>query len=137
MTVAQIRKKSELNEVLNALDILNIEYATSAHTLRDFKDKAIRLYALKDNGTIIAICSVVPDTKYNYSAIKRLVILDPANRGKGYAKRLVSTIIRRKNENYGCTPWEDNKPMQKMLASLGFEYQYNFNDFWTFWKKSA
>ena len=137
MSVAQIRTKTELTYVQTALSALNIDYATPKHAAHDFKEKAIRLYALKENGRIVAICSVVPDTHYNYNAIKRLIVLNPADRGKGYAKKLVGTVVRRQHGDCGCTPWEDNVPMQKMLAALGFVYQYNFNNFWTFWKKSA
>lgn len=134
MSIAQVRNKADLEYIQTALAALDIEYATPAHAAQDYKNKMIRLYALKDNGRLVAVCSIVPDTTYHYNAIKRLVVLNPADRGKGYAKKLVAAVIRRQVGACGYTPWEDNKPMQKMLASLGFKYQYNFNNFWTFWK---
>lgn len=137
MNIAQIRTRTDVEFVKSALAAAKIEYATPAHAENDFRSKSIRFYGLKDEGRLVAICSVVPDKIYNYNAIKRLIVLNPADRGKGYAKKLVATIINRQNGACGCTPWEDNKPMQKMLASLGFTYQYTFNNFWTFWKIEA
>lgn len=137
MTVSQIRSRKEIEYVKSALAVLNIEYATPAHAEADFRSKENRIYALKKDNVPVAICSIVPDKKYNYNAVKRLVVLDPSKKGNGYAKRLVGTIINRRSADYGCTPWEDNEPMKKLLASLGFVYQYNFNQVWTFWKKSA
>lgn len=137
MSIAQVRTRADLDFIKSMLAAAGIEYATPAHAENDFRNKSIRFYAMKEEGRLVAICSIVPDTTYNYKAIKRLVVLNPADRGKGYAKKLVAAVVRRQDGACGCTPWEDNKPMQKMLASLGFTYQYTFNNFWTFWKIGA
>lgn len=135
MSIRQVRKKSDLNKIQKALSLLNIDYATPQHAQNDFRNNEIRLYALIENDCPVAICSVVPDHTYNYLAIKRLVVLDTNNRGKGYAKKLISTVVKRQKERCGCTPWADNKPMQRLLKELGFVYQYTFNEVWTFWKQ--
>lgn len=134
MSVRQIRIKAELQAIQTALLPLGIDYATPAHAQSDFRNKSIKLYGLIKDNRIVAICSVVPDTIYNYLAIKRLVVLNPEDRGKGYAKELLQTVVKRQKGSCGCTPWEDNLPMQKLLAALGFVYQYHFNKIWTFWK---
>ena len=113
MSIAQVRARADVNFIKSMLAAANIEYATPAHAENDFRDKSIKFYALRDEGRLVAICSIVPDTTYNYNAIKRLVVLNPADRGKGYAKKLVAAVVRRQNGICGCTPWEDNKPMQK------------------------
>lgn len=135
MSIRQVRKKSDLDKIQKALSLLNIDYATPQHAQNDFRNNGIRLYALIENDCPVAIRSVVPDHTYNYLAIKRLVVLDTNNRGKGYVKKLISTVIKRQKESCGCTPWVDNKPMQKLLKELGFVYQYTFNEVWTFWKQ--
>jgi GNAT superfamily N-acetyltransferase len=61
----------------------------------------------------------------------------PEDRGKGYAKELISTVVKRQKTACGCTPWADNVKMQNLLSTLGFTYQYTFNDFWTFWLKNT
>ena len=135
MSTRQIRVKSELQTIQTALLPLGIDYATPVHAENDFRSKSIRLYGLVKNNHIVAICSVVPDTTYNYLAIKRLVVLNPKDRGKGYAKELLRTVVKRQKGSCGCTPWADNEKMQNLLLALGFAYQYTFNDFWTFWLK--
>lgn len=135
MSTRQIRVKAELYNIQNALLSLGIDYVTPAHAENDFRNKSIKLYGLVKNDHIVAICSVVPEVKYNYLAIKRLVVLNPKDRGNGYAKELLRTVIKRQKSACGCTPWADNQKMQNLLKSLGFNYQYTFNGFWTFWKK--
>lgn len=135
MSTRQIRIKSELQAIQSALLPLNINYATPQHAENDFRDKNIKLYGLVKNNKIVAICSVVPDTTFNYLAIKRLVVLNPEDRGKGYAKELLNTVVKRQKSACGCTPWENNIKMKNLLTALGFIYQYTFNDFWTFWLK--
>lgn len=135
MSTRQIRVKSELQAIQTALRPLDIDYATPEHAESDFRSKSIKLYGLVKNNHIVAICSVVPDVNFHYTAIKRLVVLNPEDRGKGYAKELISTVVKRQKTACGCTPWADNVKMQNLLSTLGFTYQYTFNDFWTFWLK--
>ena len=133
-TVGQVRTKRELEYIKEKLMLLNIDFATPSHAETDFRSKNIKMYALRKDGTPIAICSVVRDNDFHYNALKRMVILDAENRGKGYAKHITTAIVRKQDGDCGCTPWATNVCCQKMLASLGFEYQYTFNEIWTFWK---
>lgn len=136
ITVRQVRKRQEIEQIKQALQPLNIDYATPQHAETDFINKNNKIYALVDNNNIVAVCSIVPDTTYNYLALKRLVVLNPTQKGKGYAKRLVSTVVKRQNSACGCTPWADNTPMINLLKAIGFKYQYTFCGFWTFWKSA-
>lgn len=86
MSIRQIRVKAELYNIQNALFSLGIDYATPAHAENDFRNKSIKLYGLVKNNHIVAICSVVPKVKYNYLAIKRLVVLNPKDRGNGLSQ---------------------------------------------------
>ena len=134
LTVGQVRTKRELEYIMAKLANLNIDFATPSQAKNDFHSKDIKLYTLRKEGIPVAICSVVRDNDFNYNALKRMVVLDTENRGKGYAKYMTANIVRKQNGDCGCTPWVTNKSCQKMLASLNFEYQYTFNQVWTFWK---
>lgn len=127
-------KRSELPYIKSQLKALNLPFATPAHAENDFADPHIQLYAIRENNEPIAICSTLYDADFQYHALKRMVILNPNNRGRGYAKALTARMVARIPHPCGCTPWITNTHCHKMLASLGFKYQYTFNEKWTFWK---
>lgn len=127
-------KRSELPYIKERLEALDIPFATPSHAENDFRSPNIQMFVLRENKQPVAICSVVYDLDFQYHALKRMIVLDKDNRGRGYAKVLTARIIARTPGACGCTPWADNVHCQRMLASLGFKYQYTFNNNWTFWK---
>lgn len=119
--------------VVRSLQNKRIEYATTAMAKADISNS--RMYLLEEDGKIVAMCSVVYDNHYDYYAIKRVVVFNKKNCGKGYASSLISYVSSLGFSSIGCTPWIDNISMQKLLIKLGFHFEYLFNNCWTFYKK--
>ena len=133
--VNRVTRQSDIDFIAQKLLNRQIAFATPENAISDFSNKDAHLYALFDKTTDkpLAICTVIPEPEYKYKAIKRLVILDTANCGKGYAKELLASVIKREHGTLGCTPWITNTHMHGMLRHFGFTYQYTFNNIWTFW----
>lgn len=112
----------------------HIEFISVDQMKEDIKNN--RLYLLENNNNLIAMVSIIYDTNYNYNAMKRLIIFNKKNCGKGYANILINYLSNR-IENIGCTPWTDNFAMQKLLERNGFEFQYLFNEKWMFYLKKT
>lgn len=125
---------NDMVHVVRSLQNKHIEYATTAQAKQDISNS--RMYLLEDNGRIVAMCSVVYDKHYDYYAIKRVVVFNKRNCGKGYASALITHISAIGFHSLGCTPWVNNVAMQKLLVNLGFQFQYIFNNCWTFYKKT-
>lgn len=119
--------------IMRTLHRKQIPFATAENAKNDIE--LDQMFVLEDANKILAICSMVYDKKYNYHAIKRLVILNNKNKGKGYASILVSYLANLNLPVIGCTPWSDNLAMKKLLQKLGFIYQYTFSEYWEFFLK--
>ena len=71
-----------------------------------------------------------------YVALKRLCILNKKNRGKGIARFAIHSIMQSMHGcKVGCTPWEDNTAMRKILEDEGFRLEYKFDEKWCFYSK--
>ena len=112
-----------------------LPYLRAAHIHADIEANH-ELVAIED-GHIVGIAAIVWDSQYSYWAIKRLLIPNKKNRGKGIARTLILAAITGKKEKIGCTPWKDNIPMIKLLESLDFQLEYIFDDKWCFYSKKG
>ena len=121
--------------ILPIVEKANIPYCTPAQTAEDcFKG---RLYGLMDGATPIAICSVVEEPNWSYTALKRMLLLDPAYAGKGCAVSLVRHLCGwYRKRTLGSTPWTDNAKTRHIFEKCGFTYQYTFMDNYAFYKKA-
>lgn len=59
------------------------------------------------------------------------------SQGKGVASALINYICSLGLGALGAIPWNDNPAMCHVFEKFGFEYQYTFNTFYKFYKKSA
>jgi RimJ/RimL family protein N-acetyltransferase len=102
----------------------HIFYNTPAQAKEDIANS--RLYIVVENNKPIAQYALVYDKHYDYYAIKRVVIYNKKNCGKGICQLLVDHALSFNYPRVGCTPWEENVAMRKILVKNGFEYQYTF-----------
>lgn len=109
-----------------------ISYLTKSHVRNDIKNK--NCYVLERNNKIIGIGSIIYDRDYKSFYIKRVLILNKKNQGKGYAKIIIRELSSLK-ENICVTPYKDNDIMIRILKSLGFKFRYNFLDNFSLYQK--
>ena len=133
----EIRKAttSDITNIIRAIQNKKIDYITPAHV---HEDVALgRQYIMIENGKIIAMLSLVWDNDYSYYAMKRLLIPNRKNNGKGYAQMMLQYVSMQAKGKVGCTPWADNGAMRHMLEKLGFSLEYIFEVKWCFYSKKA
>ena len=133
----EIRKAvaSDLKKIVNGVRVKDLDYITPMHVREDIlKD---RQFVLVDNGKIIAILSLMEDHTFHYYAMKRLLILNKKNNGKGYAQALLQYVSAQAPGKVGCTPWINNGAMRHMLEKLGFSLEYIFEEKWCFYSKNS
>lgn len=110
----------------------HIDYITVEHMQIDLLNK--NLYVLEDDSKLLAMISIVWQEEYECYGLKRLLIFNKKNCGKGYAKTLLAAVLE-DDKKYSVTPWVDNVAMHRLLSSLGFEYVRTFNEIWTLWER--
>ena len=110
-----------------------IKYCTANMITNDYL--CDRLFVVREGGKVIATVSLVPETEYGYTAIKRLCILNKRNCGRGVASFAVRELQKVVRGKCGATPWSDNIAMRKLLESEGFTLQYIFDGRWCFYAK--
>lgn len=133
MTI-RIANKSDYKGVARSLANKNISYISSAHAKNDIENN--RLFVMEENGKAIAQCALVYEPLYDYYAIKRLVVYNKKNCGRGIAQQFISFFCAMDLPALGCTPWADNVVMKKLLEKNGFVYQYTFMDNYQFYKRA-
>jgi len=111
----------------------NLPYIRVEDAMSDFLHD--RLYVVAEEEKVFATLSLVPETEYEYTAVKRLCILNKKNQGKGIARFALHEIQRMVSGRIGATPWVDNIPMRHLLEVEGFVLQYIFNDRWCYYAK--
>ena len=131
----RIAEPTDYKRIALALRNKRIDYITPAHAREDIANH--RLYVVEENGMIIAQCALVEEPAHHYHAIKRLVIYNRKNCGRGIAQRFIRYFCAMNLPALGCTPWSDNQTMKHLLARNGFEYQYTFLICYEFFVKRA
>lgn len=109
-----------------------INYITPKHIKEDIEQE--RLFCIKEEGKIVCIGALVFDEKHNATYIKRVLVLNKKNEGKGYTKKMIRDLSRLQDKVY-VTPYKDNKPMIKILTDLGFRFVKAFDEMFTLYKK--
>ena len=120
----RLAESTDYRRIAMALRNKRIEYITPAHAREDIANN--RLYVVEEDGMIIAQCALVEEPAHHYHAIKRLVIYNRKNCGRGIARQFIHYFCDMNLPALGCTPWTDNQKMKYLLISNGFEYQYTF-----------
>lgn len=132
--IIRIANKSDYRGVACSLTNKNIPYISSAHAKNDIESN--RLFVMEEDGKVIAQCALVYESLYNYYAIKRLVVYNKKNCGRGIAQQFISFFCAMDLPALGCTPWADNVVMKKLLERNGFVYQYTFMGNYQFYKRA-
>lgn len=101
-----------------------IPYITPEQADRDIENG--NLYTIKENGKPIAQCALVYEADHHYHAIKRLVVYNKKNCGRGIANAFICHFVYFNLPALGCTPWEDNIVMRNLLENYGFKFKYKF-----------
>lgn len=131
--IIRIATKTDYRKIACSLNNKHINYITSSHAKEDIENS--RLFVVEEEGKIIAQCALVYEEEYNYYAIKRLVVYNQKNYGRGIAQKFISFFCNKNLPALGCTPWADNIVMKKLLERNGFVYQYTFMENYQFYKK--
>ena len=133
----ELRKAETMDwvRVFNAVCRKHIDYITPNQTFEDFQ--AGRLYVVAEGTKVFATLSLVPETEYKYTAVKRLCILNKKNQGKGIARFALHEIQKVVSGRIGATPWLDNGAVRHILESEGFKMEYKFNGHWCFYSKEV
>ena len=129
----RLAESTDYKRIAMALRNKHIEYITPAHAREDIANH--RLYVVEEDGMIIAQCALVEEPAHHYHAIKRLVIYNRKNCGRGIARQFIRYFCAMNLPALGCTPWTDNQKMKYLLVSNGFEYQYTFLENYEFFLK--
>ena len=130
----RLATKADYKGVACSLRNKNIEYITSSHAKNDIENQC--LFVMEEEGKIIAQCALVREAAYNYYAIKRLVVYNKKNCGRGIAEKFITFFCEKDIPTLGCTPWKDNAVMKKLLERNGFVYQYTFLENYQFYKRA-
>jgi len=131
----ELRKAThqDLMKVVNALRYKDLPYITKSLVELDYLQQ--RLYVVADGTKVLATVSLVPEPNYNYTAIKRLCILNKKNQKKGIARFTIRSISNLNIGKIGATPWDTNNGMCHLLETEGFILEYKFNVYWCFYSK--
>ena len=133
----EIRKATyaDYKRIACALRNKHIDYITSAHACVDIEHE--QLFVMSENGKLIAQCALVHESAHGYHAIKRLVVYNKRNNGRGIAQQFIAFFCAMDLPALGCTPWTDNATMKHLLQKYGFKYQYTFLKNYEFFLKNT
>lgn len=110
-----------------------IDYITPKHIKEDIEQE--RLFCIREEGKIVCIGALVFDERHNATYIKRVMVLNKKNEGKGYAKKMIRDLSRLQ-EKVCITPYRDNEPMIKILVDLGFKLIKTFGENFLLYQKN-
>lgn len=131
--IIRLATKADYKRIAMALFNKKIDYITPAHAKADIENN--RLYVMESAGRVIAQCALVYEPNYSYYAIKRLVIYNKKDCGKGIARHFIRHFCSMNLSALGCTPWSNNEAMKHLLSQNGFKYQYTFLNYYEFFVK--
>ena len=133
----ELRKANDedFRKISHAVNMKKISFCTPSHIAMDFIYS--RLYAVVENGKVLATVSLVEELEYGYMAVKRLCILNKKNQGKGIARFALHEIQKEVKGRIGATPWDNNDTMKHLLETEGFKMEYKFMEHWCFYVKEV
>jgi len=125
----EIRKANQKDYKRLVISLRNVfvanPYINKNYLKQDIENNAC--YIIEENNKIVAIASLVYDTKYGMHYIKRLCVPNKKMRSKGYAKELIA-YLKEQKKPVAITPWKENVAMRRLVEKLGFEFQYSFQE---------
>ena len=132
MTVSYATQKEKLS-VIRCLQNKQKDYMTVPHIKQDI-DLGRLVICKDDKGKVIGFIAI--ENKPQYVAIKRALVPNKKNHGKGVMDKLVQFVCGQDfGQPLGATPWADNEPMKRILQRNGFHYQYTFNEVWEYYER--
>lgn len=134
MTIRQATEKDTIR-IIRAIQNKRMDYNTPADVRADVT--AGHLFVAEENNKLLGSVAVFYKPHRGYYAITRMCVYSKKSCGKGVASALVDYVLSLGLGEYGTTPWNDNPVMCHIFEKRGFEYQYTFNTFYKFYKKSA
>ena len=134
MIIRQATEKDTVR-IIRAIQNKHMDYNTPADVREDVK--AGHLIVAEENGKLLGSVAVFYKPHRGYYAITRVCVYSKKSHGKGVASALIQYVLSLGFGEYGATPWNDNPAMCHIFEKYGFKYQYTFNTFYRFYKKSA
>ena len=134
MIIRQATEKDTVR-IIRAIQNKHMDYNTPADVREDVK--AGHLIVAEENGKLLGSVAVFYKPHRGYYAITRVCVYSKKSHGKGVASALIKYVLSLGLGEYGATPWNDNPAMCHIFEKYGFKYQYTFNTFYRFYKKSA
>lgn len=129
----RVATHDDLMKVVRAIGHKDLPYITKSLVNRDYNHK--RLYVVADGKAVYACVSLQDEPEYEYTAIKRLCLLNKKNHGKGIGRFALHEIQKIVKGRIGGTPWKDNLSVRHLFEIEGFHLEYIFSDFWCFYVK--
>lgn len=121
--------------IIRAIQNKHMDYNTPADVREDVN--AQHLIVAEENDKLLGSVAVFYKPHRGYYAITRVCVYSKKSHGKGVASALIQYVLSLGLGEYGATPWNDNPAMCHIFEKYGFKYQYTFNTFYRFYKKSA
>ena len=134
MIIRQATEKDTIR-IIRAIQNKHMDYNTPADVREDVN--AQHLIIAEENGKLLGSVAVFYKPHRGYYAITRVCVYSKKSHGKGVASALIQYVLSLGLGEYGATPWNDNPAMCHIFEKYGFKYQYTFNTFYRFYKKSA
>lgn len=129
----RLATENDIPYITHALAPKRIDYIKPSQAREDIK--AQRLYVIELEGKPIAQCSLVEETEFGYTAMKRMTVYNKSLKVKGIADLFISYFAKF-NKPIGATPWTENTRMKYILTKNGFKYQYTFAEKYEFFLKT-
>ena len=127
--------KKDTVRIIRAIQNKHMDYNTPADVREDVN--AQHLIVAEENGKLLGSVAVFYKPHRGYYAITRVCVYSKKSHGKGVASALINYVLSLGLGEYGATPWNDNPAMCHIFEKYGFKYQYTFNTFYRFYKKST
>ena len=134
MIIRQATEKDTIR-IIRAIQNKHMDYNTSVDVREDVKNGY--LFVAEENNKLLGSVAVFYKPHRGYYAITRVCVYSKKSHGKGVASALIKYVLSLGLGEYGATPWNDNPTMCHIFEKYGFKYQYTFNTFYRFYKKSA
>lgn len=131
--VHKVEKKDYKGIAIALSNKEKIDYITKEQIKQDIEDG--NLFCIKDEqGKITCIGALVFDEKHNSHYIKRVLVLNKKNEGKGLARKLIKNLTRFVKK-VCLTPFYDNIKMIKILVDMGFQKVKRFGEKFVLYQK--
>ncbi len=135
MNISFASEKDKLS-VIRSIQRNQTDYMTTQQAKDDIANGRL-IVCKNDKAKVVGIISVELKEDRGYIAIRRGMVTNKLNRGKGIMSKLVDFICQQSWEYpLGVTPWIDNTPMIKVLERNGFTKHYTFNEVWVYYERS-